>query len=82
MHPIVIIVFIFAGLGGAYWVLNNTATAKAIGLGTANGVWSSYGNLIIKVLFLAAIAYAVWVLFEMVKGSRLKNKAVKNVQKL
>ena len=81
MHPIVIISFTFAFLGGAYWVLNNPALAKSIGLGAANSVWASYGNLAIKILFVGAMIYAAWLVWEFVRNSSLKKKAGKNVEK-
>jgi hypothetical protein len=81
MHPIVIIVFIFAGLGGAYWLVNNLGAARNAATGTAVSVVATYGNLIIKALFLVTILYAVWVLVDTVRGASQKRKARENLQK-
>jgi hypothetical protein len=82
MHPIVTITLIFLGLGAAYWVVNNPGLAKSIGLGALASVISNYGNLIIKALFVAAIAYALWVAYEMAKAASLRNKSRKGIEKL
>ena len=82
MHPIVIIVFIFAGLGGAYWLVNNLGTARNAATGTAVSVVAQYGNTIIKVAFVLAVIYAIWSIYQMVNEASMRRKARENVQKL
>lgn len=81
MHPIVIIVFLFMGLGAAYWVVNNLGAARNAATGTAVSVVSTYGNQIVKLLFVLAIIYSVWVVVQMIRESSMKKKSREGIQK-
>ena len=59
MNPVIVIILILLGIGGAYFVMTNLAEAQVAAGGAANAALTTYGVLAAKVLMAVMVLYGL-----------------------
>lgn len=59
MNPVIVIILILLGIGGAYFVITNLADAQISVNGVDNAALTTYGILAAKVLIAVLILYGI-----------------------
>lgn len=74
MNPIVVIVLILLGIGGAYFTMISLNDAQVAAGGAANPLLTNYGTLACKILIGVLILYGIYYVVDTIKTSMQQRK--------